>query len=88
MPGVSDDVVTNVAIHYRALCIDLSRQFDDLWHDLHASGFDIETKQARDHVRLLASIDPVQIAKADQDIREGRFITLEQARRELRAKSH
>ena len=89
--AASDATVLAVAQYYHSRC----RELDALMAQVERAAVGLspaidlgQLRQARRHIAMVLAVDPVQILKAEQDVREGRTMTLEQMRRELRNPAH
>jgi hypothetical protein len=87
----SDASMTAVVYFYHDVCRDLDAQMAAVERDVKESnlGIDLEAlRNAREHIFIVLACDPVKLLQAERDIKEGRVVTLEQMRRELRNSAH
>jgi hypothetical protein len=87
----SDASVIAVAEYYQTLCRDLDQRMGDCQRALSSMGSTIDLStlvEARRHIAVVLAMNPANILEAERDIREGRTMTLEQMRRELRNPAH
>src|SRR4051812_32185815 len=87
----SDASVIGVAEYYQTLCRDLDQRMGELQRALSTMGSAVDMNPlvaARRHLAVVLALKPANLIEAEHDIREGRTMTLEQMRRELRNPAH
>ena len=87
----SDASVIAVAEYYQTLCRDLDQRMGECQRALSSMGSAIDLSTlvaARRHIAVVLAMKPANILEAERDVREGRTMTLEQMRRELRNPAH
>jgi hypothetical protein len=83
----SDETMLAVADFYQTLCRDLDARMLHFQRAIVKSGVVIDAsaiKDARLQLSFVMAMDAANILKGEKDVREGRTMTLEQMRRELR----
>jgi len=82
-----DDAVIAVAHFYKGLCRDLDVRMGEIKRETLEAGLGIDLQplvRARQHLAIVGALSPENFVKSRRDIKEGRTMTLEQMRRELR----
>jgi hypothetical protein len=85
--SADDATILTVCRFYQGACQDLDLRLKELQLSNISQAFPAELdvlRKAREHMALIRAIDPARVIRSMNDIREGRTITLEQMRRELR----
>ena len=87
----SDAAVIAVAHFYQDLCRDLKARLAEVARDIREAGLAIDLKplaSAMEHLTVVVALKAENYARSRQDIKEGRTLSLEQMRRELRNPAH
>ena len=86
-----DQSVLEIADFYQTLCRDLDLQMAEFQRSAAMATFPIDLSQlrkAREHIALVLAFNAANLLQAERDVREGRTMSLEQMRRELRNPAH
>ncbi len=87
----SDAAVVAVAHYYQDLCRDLNARLAEVAREVREAGVAIDLQpltRAKEHLCVVAALSAENFVKSRQDIKEGRTMSLEQMRRELRNPAH
>lgn len=89
--SASDGAVVAVAEYYQSLCRELDLKFGEFQRSVPTTGSPLDLTPlvaARRHLALVTALKAANVLEAERDIREGRTLTSEQMRRELRNPTH
>ncbi len=89
--SASDATVIAVSDFYQTLCRDLCVRMSEFQDAVAKAALPLDLsalRKAREHLNIVAAVNAADILRAEKDVQEGRTMTLEQMRRELRNPAH
>jgi hypothetical protein len=86
-----DQSILELTAYYQTLCRDLDSRMAEFQRSVATADIPIDLSQlrkAREHIAIVLALNAANLLRAEQDVREGRTMSLEQMRRERRNPAH